>query len=726
MPTQPATEPRRTRSFSRFAPALGLALVILSAAAISAATYLKTSLKELTSRSVGVVEVEVLKKSYPALEPGQNFPRTHIELKVLRSFKGALPAQFTLDTPGGIVGETISVVSDGPEFRKGERAIVFVKEPATGLFMVQDLGLGKFNVLQRDGKTVVESPLCANAAQPKKVPDQEDADSALLTKSVPYDVFTNLIETYAKNGTPEKDPARVAILLPNAQSNSHSAIPAAVEDLAAMQRETRAKQAWALSALVLTLVSIGAAYWVHHRRKMKAAPVKSSNLLMILGAAMAGGALLGGSANAFVQFDQKTIWGLDTPLTGKVANGKIIWKQSTSVSVTNSSSFANVSSAFNKWEAVNLSRLAFTNGGSTNNKDTSTSDGENVVAWTTTPSNDFSQNTLAICFSSFTVGATSRFQDGDIIFNDKDFNWSPGGQGNAESVSLHEIGHFIGLNHTTSMNTVMFPFDTGFTQLQSDEIAAAQALYPGQDDGSTGNPPPPPTSTGPTALADASPKTGIAPQAVSFTGAGSTAGSTAIVSFDWDFGDGTEGSGAQVSHTYQQNGTFTATLLVTDTDGNTSVSTVVISLGNNADPVKGAFKLNFKQPGKDSFSVTLFSESLFGIKAAKGTGTFEEGYLNIGDTPWIFIYDTEKGKNIDSQGIKLSVNDKKGTITIAAKNADLQEVLGGHGAENDTIVGEEVPVPVVIWLGETMGIFISTDVPFFYKAKADSSGSGKF
>lgn len=725
MPTQPATEPGRSR-LSRYAPALGLALVILSAAAISAATYLRTSLKELTGRSVGVVEVEVLAKHYPALEPGQTFPRTHIDLKVLRSFKGALPEQFTLDTPGGIVGDTVSVVSDGPEFRKGERAIVFVKEPAKGLFMVQDLGLGKFNVIMRNGQKVVESPLCANAAQPKKVADQEDADSALLTKSVPYDTFTNLIETYAKNGTPEKDPARVAILLPNAQSSNHSTVPSAVEDLAAMQRETRAKQAWAFSALVLTLVSIGAAYWVHHRRKMKAAPVKSNNLMLILAASLAGGALLGTSTNAFVQFDQKTIWALDTPLTNKVANSKIIWKQSTSVSVTNSGVFSNVQSAFNKWEAVNLSRLAFTAGGSTANNNTSTSDGENVIAWNTSPSNDFSQNTLAICFSSFTVGTTSRFQDGDIIFNDRDFSWAPNAAGNAESVSLHEIGHFIGLNHSTSAQTVMFPFDSGFTQLSSDEVSAAQTLYPGPDTTGGGGPPPPPASTGPTALADASPKTGVAPQVVSFTGAGSTVGSTPIVSFEWDFGDGTEDTGAQVSHTYQENGTFTATLRVTDTDGNTSLSTVVITLGNNADPVKGAFKLNFKQPGKDSFSCTLFSEALFGIKAAKGTGTFEEGYLNIGDTPWIFIYDTEKAKNIDTQGIKLAVNDKKGTITISAKNADLVEVLGGHGAENDDIAGEQVPVPVIIWLGETLGIFISTDVPFSYKAKLDSGGSGKF
>src|SRR4029077_19222204 len=104
-------------------------------------------------------------------------------------------------------------------------------------------------------------------------------------------------------------------------------------------------------------------------------------------------------------------------------------------------------------------RLAFTAGGQTSTTQTSSADAENVIAWTTTPSNDFSASTLAITFSSFTAGATSFFRDGDIIFNDRDFNWAPGGSGNASSVSLHEIGHFVGFQHTTDPNTVMFPFD---------------------------------------------------------------------------------------------------------------------------------------------------------------------------------------------------------------------------------------------------------------------------
>ena len=40
-----------------------------------------------------------------------------------------------------------------------------------------------------------------------------------------------------------------------------------------------------------------------------------------------------------------------------------------------------------------------------------------------------------------------------------------------------------------------------------------------------------------------------------------------IVSYDWDFGDGTTGSGQTVSHTYHQLRTFTIVLTVTDSTG---------------------------------------------------------------------------------------------------------------------------------------------------------------
>jgi len=46
-----------------------------------------------------------------------------------------------------------------------------------------------------------------------------------------------------------------------------------------------------------------------------------------------------------------------------------------------------------------------------------------------------------------------------------------------------------------------------------------------------------------------------------------------IVDFNWDFGDGSTGSRAVVSHTYAVPGTFTVTLTVTDNDQKTNIAT---------------------------------------------------------------------------------------------------------------------------------------------------------
>jgi PKD repeat protein len=56
-------------------------------------------------------------------------------------------------------------------------------------------------------------------------------------------------------------------------------------------------------------------------------------------------------------------------------------------------------------------------------------------------------------------------------------------------------------------------------------------------------------------------------ESVTFDGSGSQAGSSAIVSYGWDFGDGGSDSGATVNHTYSLTGTFSVALTVTDENG---------------------------------------------------------------------------------------------------------------------------------------------------------------
>jgi DNA/RNA endonuclease G (NUC1) len=90
-----------------------------------------------------------------------------------------------------------------------------------------------------------------------------------------------------------------------------------------------------------------------------------------------------------------------------------------------------------------------------------------------------------------------------------------------------------------------------------------------------------------------------------------------IVSYDWDFGDGSTGSGVSVSHTYAQDGAFTVRLTITDNDGLTDSATFTVTVTNVA-PVVGAVPnatLNvgathtasgtFTDPGADIWTATV-------------------------------------------------------------------------------------------------------------------------
>jgi PKD repeat protein len=85
-------------------------------------------------------------------------------------------------------------------------------------------------------------------------------------------------------------------------------------------------------------------------------------------------------------------------------------------------------------------------------------------------------------------------------------------------------------------------------------------------------------------LADASaPTTGAAPLAVSFSSVGSYDPDGSIATYDWDFGDGTGSTAANPVKSYTAPGTYTASLVVVDNSGLSSVAdTVTIVVQNNS------------------------------------------------------------------------------------------------------------------------------------------------
>jgi hypothetical protein len=53
-----------------------------------------------------------------------------------------------------------------------------------------------------------------------------------------------------------------------------------------------------------------------------------------------------------------------------------------------------------------------------------------------------------------------------------------------------------------------------------------------------------------------------------------------IVSYEWSFGDGTNGTGAVVSHVYDKGGTYQVTLNVTNNEGGSSLKTFTVTVGS--------------------------------------------------------------------------------------------------------------------------------------------------
>ena len=88
------------------------------------------------------------------------------------------------------------------------------------------------------------------------------------------------------------------------------------------------------------------------------------------------------------------------------------------------------------------------------------------------------------------------------------------------------------------------------------------------------------TATEPTAKFTFSPTTGVRAGHNVFLNASSSTAPTGrtIVNYQWDFGDGTKGSGVDVQHVWGAAGTYTVTLIVTDNTGRVSAVTATITI----------------------------------------------------------------------------------------------------------------------------------------------------
>ena len=187
-----------------------------------------------------------------------------------------------------------------------------------------------------------------------------------------------------------------------------------------------------------------------------------------------------------------------------------------------------------------------------------------------TVSSQAGQVPFAVNFSA----VLSEDEDGDII----EFKWDfgDGTSGSGENVT-----------HTyTAAGTVTVVLRV--TDDDGETASNSKTLYVTPAD-----------PAGPTASFTASPTSGTSPLTV-YTDASASIYDAGVISrYDWNWGDGSTGSGKTASHTYFSAGaqTYTITLTITGTDGKTTSATKTISVtssgGGTTPPVSGAPSARF-------------------------------------------------------------------------------------------------------------------------------------
>lgn len=173
-------------------------------------------------------------------------------------------------------------------------------------------------------------------------------------------------------------------------------------------------------------------------------------------------------------------------------------------------------------------------------------------------------------------------------------------------------------------------------------------------------------------VADAGgPYSGTAGVAIEFDGSGSADPDGSVVSWAWDFGDGSTGEGATPVHTYAASGAFTVTLTVTDDDGLTDGASTTARVSDGSGMQPPVAEVGGPYPGTTGLPV-----SFDGSASWDPDGTivsfewdFGDGNVASGSTP-THTYDAA-----GLYTVALTVTDETGLTDTATTTADIIDAI---------------------------------------------------
>jgi PKD repeat protein len=157
-----------------------------------------------------------------------------------------------------------------------------------------------------------------------------------------------------------------------------------------------------------------------------------------------------------------------------------------------------------------------------------------------------------------------------------------------------------------------------------------------------------------------------------FDGSSSSDPDGTIVGYSWNFGDGTNGSGPTVSHTFPFTGTFTVTLVVVDNDGATGTQSKSVAVVN-APPVASF-----------TSSCSGLTCSFDGIASSDSDGTIRDYSWSFGDgTTAIGLAASHTYAGDGTFTVTLTVTDNLGargtrseSVTVAVAQAHVGDLDG--------------------------------------------------
>ena len=176
-----------------------------------------------------------------------------------------------------------------------------------------------------------------------------------------------------------------------------------------------------------------------------------------------------------------------------------------------------------------------------------------------------------------------------------------------------------------------------------------------------------PDTTAPTADAG-SDRTVEAGDAVSFD-AGGSSDNEGITSYQWEFGDGASGSGAQPSHTYSDPGEYTATVTVSDAAGNTATDTVTVTVEEAVDTTPPTADAGGNATAEAGSSVTFdASNSTDNVGVESYTWNFGDGSVAAGPAP-SHTYDSPGNYTVTLTVTDAAGNAATDTVTVTVEEA---------------------------------------------------------